>query len=158
MASVDKGQATDAIYLDLCKIFDMVLYHILTSKLERYRCEGWNICRIKNWLDGCIQRDMFSGSMSRCRLTISGVPQVLLWGTVRLSKAKCKVWCLGHGNHRYLHRLGGEPENSPVEKDVGITTDAQSAEVPLQQRQVEGAGIVQPGEGSGETSLWPSST
>lgn len=37
-ASVDKGQL---LSYTLCKAFDMVLHHILTPKLERYRFEGW---------------------------------------------------------------------------------------------------------------------
>ena len=79
-ASVDKGRATDVIYLDLCKAFDTVPHNIPDTKLEGYEFDRRTAIRVRNWLDSHVQRVIINGSMSKWKMITSDVPQGAILG------------------------------------------------------------------------------
>ena len=72
---VNKGRATDIIYLALCKAFDTVPRDILVSKLKRHGSDEGTTWWIRNWLDGRNQRVAVNGSVSKWGQVTSGIPQ-----------------------------------------------------------------------------------
>jgi len=83
--SMDRGRATDVIYLHFSKAFDAIAHDILLSKLERDGFDGWTVWRMKNWLQNQVQRVTVNGSMSGGRSVISDIPQGSMFGSMLFS-------------------------------------------------------------------------
>ncbi|KAF4792423.1 hypothetical protein TURU_122002 [Turdus rufiventris] len=74
-ASVDKGRATDAIYMDICKDFDTVTQNILLPKWKSNGFDELSVRWMRNWWDADMQRVVVSSSICRWRSLTRSVPQ-----------------------------------------------------------------------------------
>ncbi|KAK4830647.1 hypothetical protein QYF61_012490 [Mycteria americana] len=111
--SVDKGRATDVIYLDFCKAFDTDLHNILPSKQESGINKFADDTKLSGVVDMPERRDVIQRDLGMLKK----------WAHVnlmRFKKAKCKALHLGQGNPCYQYRLGEGIESSPAEKDLGV--------------------------------------
>jgi len=79
---VDKGRATDVIYLDLSKVLDTVAHDFLVSKSETQGFDRWTAWWIRNWLDGHTQRAAVNNSMLKWRSVMTGIAHVLVLGLI----------------------------------------------------------------------------
>jgi len=61
---VDEAKAVDVAYLGFSKAFDTASHNIFLEKLTAHGFNGYNLCSLKNWLDGLSQRVVVNGVKS----------------------------------------------------------------------------------------------
>jgi len=61
---VDEGKAVDVVYLGFSKAFYTVSHSILLEKLAARGLDRYNLCRVRNWLDGRAQKVVVNGIKS----------------------------------------------------------------------------------------------
>ena len=75
LQSIDKGELTGAIFVDLQKAFDMVDHLILLSKMESMGVKGVELEWFKSYLSNRRIRTSVNNELSDEKLISSGVPQ-----------------------------------------------------------------------------------
>ena len=71
----DKGNSVDAVYLDFCKVFDMVAQERLFIKLKGYGVNSKVLSWVKAFLTDRIQKVLVDQSQSDWATVTSGIPQ-----------------------------------------------------------------------------------
>ncbi len=79
-ANIDRGDLTELVLLDLCKVFDMVNHDILLQKLTIYRLSDSVIQWFKSYLSDRSQMVQYQQTMSEPMRVTSGVPQGSILG------------------------------------------------------------------------------
>ena len=78
--SYDRGDSTDAIYLDFAKAFDTVAHQILLAKLDHSGIRGHLLTWLSSFLTGRRQRVVLRNGVSDWIKVTSGVPQGSILG------------------------------------------------------------------------------
>ena len=73
--SIDRGEYTAALFIDLKKAFDTVDHEILLAKLNFYGLEGKELNWFKSYLENRRQYCEVNGKVSKTEVVNCGVPQ-----------------------------------------------------------------------------------
>ncbi|KAK4830628.1 hypothetical protein QYF61_012453 [Mycteria americana] len=145
---IDEGRAMDIVYLDFSKAFNTVFHKICIEELMKYGLDEQTVRWIENWLndqscsalgldDGAectVSKSANDTKLGRVADTPEGsaaiqrdLDRLEKWADrnlMKFSKEKCEVLHLGRNNAMHQQMLGAtQPENSFVEKDLGVMVD-----------------------------------